>query len=279
MPAPCDNTAAQAVRDAAYDNVAAVPGSRDWMDRLRADSESFRTRLHTIRQDVQWGPEPANRWTFYPSGRTDTPCLIFIHGGYWQWNRPEDFACLAEGLLAHGWSVAMPAHTLAPSASLTRIVHELEQALNWLAERGAAYGLHAPYVLSGWSAGGTLATLLLGHPLISAGLCLSGIHDLAPLRDTYLNAALKLSMQEIEDFSPLRIPPCPKPLCLAFGTEELPVFAQDAAALLTLRNHHNCPTTFMPVPQKDHFRMLNTLRAPDGSLTRWLVETFGHFPP
>ena len=273
MPHTGDSSAEQAARDAAYDNVAAVPGSREWMAQLRADSAHFRAHPQSGWHDVQWGPEPANRWTLYPSHRAHAPCLIFIHGGYWKWNRPEDFACLAEGLIAHGWSVAMPAHTLAPAASLTRIVHELEQALDWLAEQGDSHGISGPYVLSGWSAGGTLATLLLGHSLITSGLCLSGIHDLAPLRETYLNAALNLSAQEIEEFSPLHLSPCPKPLCLAFGTQELPVFGRDAAALHGLRNRHQCPTTLMPVPQMDHFRILDMLRAPDGLLTRWLVET------
>lgn len=276
MPSGGDGNDEQALRNAAYDNIAAVPDSRDWMARLRAESVIFRTNLQDRRYDVQWGPQTANRWTLYPSGNADAPCLIFIHGGYWQWNRPEDFACLAEGLLAHGWSVAMPAHTLAPVANLTRIVRELEQALDWLARHGHAYGLSGPYVLSGWSAGGTLATLLLDHPLIATGLCLSGIHDLAPLRETYLNVALKLGRQEVEDFSPLRITPSPKPLCLAFGTRELPVFSRDGTALHDLRERHQCPTTLLPIQQMDHFRILDMLRAPDGLLTRWLVETTAH---
>jgi arylformamidase len=42
-------------------------------------------------------------------------------------------------------------------------------------------------VLSGWSAGARLTALALDHPLVAAGLAVSGVYDLAPIRDTSLN--------------------------------------------------------------------------------------------
>ena len=44
------------------------------------------------------------------------------------------------------------------------------------------------------------------HPGVVAGLAISGIYDLAPLRDTNLNEALKFTDEEIAEFSPLRLP-------------------------------------------------------------------------
>ncbi len=61
-------------------------------------------------------------------------------------------------------------------------------------------------MLAGWSAGAQLAALHLGHPAVAAGLALSGVYDLAPIRDTYLNDKLQLSDDEIATLSPLRLP-------------------------------------------------------------------------
>ena len=104
----------------------------------------------------------------YPASEAEAPCLVFIHGGYWQRNSRELFATFAEGVAEAGWSVAMPGYTLAPQARLTTIVEEIGAALDWLADHGPAHGIGGPVVLSGWSAGAQLAALHLGHRLVAA---------------------------------------------------------------------------------------------------------------
>jgi acetyl esterase/lipase len=93
-------------------------------------------------------------WDLFPGRDPSAPVLAFIHGGYWQWNRRQDFACVAEGALAMGWGVALCGYTLAPEATLTRIVWQVHAALDWLSAHGAGHGMGGPVVLSGWSAGG-----------------------------------------------------------------------------------------------------------------------------
>ena len=116
---------------------------------------------------------------------------MHIHGGYWQTRSREAFACRAEGVLARGWSAALPG---APDANLTQIVRELRNALDWLTAQGSAHGIAGPIIVSGWSAGGHLAALMLD-------LAISGIYELSPIRDTYLNTALKLTDDEIATLS------------------------------------------------------------------------------
>ncbi len=76
----------------------------------------------------------------------------------------------AEGMAAHGWSVAMPGYTLAPEATLTQIAGEMHAAMDWLGREGPAHGIGGPVIVSGWSAGAQLAALALGHPRVAAGL-------------------------------------------------------------------------------------------------------------
>ncbi|MBU3537228.1 alpha/beta hydrolase fold domain-containing protein, partial [Alkalihalobacillus clausii] len=77
-----------------------------------------------------------NAIDLYPARDVAAPCLVFLHGGYWQRGARELFACFAEGPNAAGWSVAMVGYTLAPEASLTRIAAEITAALDWLAAQG-----------------------------------------------------------------------------------------------------------------------------------------------
>ena len=114
-----------------------------------------------------------------------------------------------------------PGYTLTPDASLTQIVAELRQALDWLDAHRRQRGIAGPLMLSGWSAGGHLAALLLDHPSIAAGCAISGVYELGPIRDTYLNEKVRLTDEEIATLSPLRLPQSAKPLTITYGTREL----------------------------------------------------------
>lgn len=261
----------RAERDRAYNNSAAVENSPALNEARIAASREFRAR-HTGSLDLRYGERERNLWDIYPAESPDAPCLVFIHGGYWQRNRHEEFACLAEGVLARGWSCAMPGHTLAPDISFGGLVGEIDAALDWLAENGADYGVAGPVIISGWSAGGHLAAMALGHSRVSAGLAISGVFELGPIRDTYLDEKLHLSEEEIVKFSPLRLPVVHKPLAIAYGSHELPALVEDSRALHAYRAAAHAPGPLVPVAGTDHFTILDELRKPEGELVRVALE-------
>jgi acetyl esterase/lipase len=255
----------QAERDAAYDNNAAVKNSaaliaerNQLSETLRASSKSF--------LDVPYGDRDRTKIDLYPATDKAAPCLVFLHGGYWQRNSREVFAMLVEGVAAHGWSVAIPGYSLAPDVSLTDIVTEISQSLDWLAENGESYGISGPVVLSGWSAGAHLAAMALDHPRVAAGLAISGVYDLGPIRDTGLNNALKLTSAEVAALSPLRLPAVHKRLDIAYGTAELPALVFDSIKLHEMRAAANASGKLFPIEGADHFSILGELRRPDGAL-------------
>ncbi|MBN8910103.1 MAG: alpha/beta hydrolase, partial [Rhodospirillales bacterium] len=165
---------------------------------------------------------------------------VFVHGGYWQRSAKEGFANLVAGMRAQGWAAALPGYTLAPDATLTEIVAELHAALDWLAANGPKHGIAGRIVLSGWSAGGHLTAACLDHPAVSAGLAISGIFELGPLRDTYLDEKLRLGDDEIAALSPMRQPPVPKPLAIAYGTRELPALIENSRSFHAWRAECRC---------------------------------------
>jgi arylformamidase len=263
-------TMSKAERDAAYNNSVAVNNSAELNAAREAASAAFRT-AHAGHLDLRYGPKERNAWDLFPASDANAPCLVFIHGGYWQRNSREQFANLIAGPHARGWSAALPGYTLAPDATLTEIVAEIHAALDWLALNGPLHGIKGAIVLSGWSAGGHLTAACHGHPLVSAGLAISGIFELGPIRDTYLNDKLNLSDSEIETLSPLRLPMAKKPLAITYGTAELPPLVADSRNLHARRAAEHLPGPLIPVAGADHFTIVHALRDADGELTKQLM--------
>ena len=269
----------EAQRNGAYDNNAAVANSAALVEARNAASAIYR-KAHPGGLDILYAPGARTAFDLYPARDPAAPCLVFIHGGYWLRNSRELFAAYGEGLALAGWSIAMPGYTLAPQATLAAIVGEIGAALDWLAEQGRAHGVGGPVVLAGWSAGAQLAALHLKHRHVVAGLAISGVYDLGPLRDTDLNDALKLSDEEIATLSPVRSPPTsPKPLAIAYGTRELPALVHDSRKLHALRAAAHAPGPLLPIAGADHFTILEELRRPRGELVRAaqrLIEDVSH---
>lgn len=264
-------TLTQAERDAAYDNNKAVPNAPALIEERNAVSARIRA-AYPGALDIPYGDGERTKIDLYPAAPYGAPCLVFIHGGYWQRNSRELFAMLVEGLAKRGWSVAIPGYTLAPGATLTQIAAEIRLSLDWLAAQGHEYGVSGPVILSGWSAGAHLTALALDHPRVTAGLAISGVYDLAPIRDTYLNAPLKITDDEIASLSPLRLPAVPKPLAIAYGTAELPALVWDSRRLHALRAAAGAPGPLVPIPGADHFSILRELRDENGALVQLAAE-------
>jgi acetyl esterase/lipase len=260
----------QAERDAAYNNGAAVANSAQLVKERNEAAAAYRaTRPGHL--DLPYADAERAKWDIYPARNPSAPCLVFIHGGYWQMNRREDFAVFASGIAEHGWSAAMPGYSLAPDAPLAQIVAELRAALDWLAIHGPEQEIAGPVIISGWSAGGQLAAMLLDHALIQAGVAISGVYELGPLRDTYLNAKLKLTEAEIAALSPLRLPVIPKPLAIAYGSRELPALVRDSRDFHAMRAAAHAPGALLPIAGADHFTILHELQSPDSTLVKTLL--------
>lgn len=269
--------ATPAARDMAYDNNRAVPDAAALIAARNAASAAFRA-AHGGHLDLPYGDAPRQKWDLFPASDPGAPCLVFIHGGYWQRNTREDFCSIVEGAVANGWSAALPGYTLGPEASLTRIVAEIRAALDWLGAQGPAHGIAGKVVLSGWSAGGHLVGMAVDHPAVTAGLALSGIFELAPIRDTVLNEKLNLTEQELAALSPLRLPAVQKPVAVAYGSAELPELRRQSRDWHAHRAAAHAPGPLIPVRNADHFRILDALRAKDGELMRAATDLLRHAP-
>lgn len=253
--------------DRAYDNSGAVADSAlylaDWSRRsaaLREDKHAF--------LDLPYGPRERNRIDLLRCGVENAPLLVFIHGGYWQRNSKDIFLTMAEGPLAAGLDVALPGYTLAPDAGLGEIVDEVCRALIYLRQSGPAIGAaKGRLVVSGWSAGGHLAASMMSMAEVDAGLAISGIYDLEPIRLGMLNDKLGLTADDVPALSPIaQIPQRSGALAIAYGTAELPELQRQSEDYATVLSSAGGRTTLLPVMGANHFSILEQLARPGGIL-------------
>ncbi|SHJ76350.1 alpha/beta hydrolase fold [Bradyrhizobium lablabi] len=253
--------------DLGLNNGVAVKGSADIVAGWERRSAVMRAR-HSGHLDLRYGPRERNRIDFLKA-REKAPTLLFIHGGYWQLRAKEVFALFAEGPLAHGINVALIGYTLAPEATLDEIVAEIHAGIGSLAERLPALGGDADgIVVSGWSAGGHLTAMALAHPQVKAGIGISGIYDLEPIRHSYLNDKLKLDEGMSRRNSPmLQQGGATKPLALVAGSAELPLLRKQSADFACHRARFGLPVSYEEIPGADHFTIMHEMIAPGGRIT------------
>ena len=261
-------------RDLGLNNGVAVAGSADIVAGWERRSTEMRGR-YSDHLDLRYGPRERNRIDFLKA-REKGPTLVFIHGGYWQTRAKETFALFAGGPMAHGINVALIGYTLAPDATLDEIVAEIHQGLNFLVERLPGLGGDAGrIVVSGWSAGGHLTSMALSHPQVKAGLGISGIYDLEPIRHSYLNVKLGLDEAMSRRNSPvMQAGGAMKPLTLVVGSAELPLLRKQTADFAGHRAKFGLPVTYEEIPGADHFTIMNEMVSPAGRITTLIRQLF-----
>lgn len=273
------NGMTQAALDAAYDNMAAVPSSAERLANWSERSAALRAR-QVGELELPYGPKPRNRFDVFRSGRQAAPLVVFIHGGWWQRNSKEIFSCMALGPMERGFDVALLGYTLAPEARLSQIVEEARAGIDAIVAHQVRRGTLQRCILSGWSAGGHLTAATLDHPAVTAGLSISGVFDLEPIRHSYINNKLGLDPAEVAAFSPARAKPCGKPLALAFGLAELPELQRQSADYGRSCARHGAAALGYPLAGHDHFSILEELATPSGvlvdalsTLSSWPMRT------
>jgi arylformamidase len=260
--------------DLGLNNGVAVPASADMVVGWDKRSAEMRAR-HSGHLDLRYGPRARNRIDFLKAA-DDGPTLLFIHGGYWQTRAKETFAVFAGGPMAHGINVALIGYTLAPDATLDEIVAEIHQGLDFLTAQLPDLGGDAKrIVVSGWSAGGHLTSMALSHPSVKAGMAISGIYDLEPIRHSYLNVKLKLDEATSQSNSPMmQTGGVLKPLSLVVGSAELPLLRKQTADFAGHRAKYGLPVTYEEIPGANHFSIMDELVSPTGRITTLIRQLF-----
>ncbi|MEC7489289.1 MAG: alpha/beta hydrolase [Pseudomonadota bacterium] len=257
--------------------------SKEVLAAIKADqndrSAEYRKNAIRKRLDVQYGRHPRERLdVFLPDG-DKAPLFAFIHGGYWQWNDKEGFEFLAKELNAAGAAFANIEYALCPDVSLGELADQCRRAIAHLWLEADQYGYDRNrIVVSGHSAGGHLTAMMqatdwpefgsgLQEDVVAAGLPISGIYDLEPIRLIPLNDAIRLEAGDIAALSPMFLSPVTKSqTVVAFGGAEYDEFHRQAADLAENWGKLGVQTSTINMAGRDHFTALSALAEPDHEL-------------
>ncbi|MDR6634618.1 arylformamidase [Phyllobacterium sp. 1468] len=219
--------------------------------RIRAHVQDFDTIIaeivaassatrHTLPMlaDIAYGSDESETLDiFFPEGpRQARPVHIFIHGGYWRMFSKRDYSYVADTITRAGAIAVILDYALMPHVRLEVLVDQVRRARQWVRDHIARYGGDASRLtVSGHSAGAHLASFLFQKQAessgIAAALLLGGIYDLKPLQQSFLQAEIGLTDQEVAAFSPLsHSHDVHTNLVVAVGSEETPPFHQQADA-------------------------------------------------
>lgn len=251
----------------------------------------YATKHNALERNLPYGSAPDEKLDlFLPIKGNRKKLQVYIHGGYWQALSKEESAFAATNFQQQGCYFAVIDYSLAPNKSLSEIVEQNRKAIVWLYTHAEHLGFDKNQIyLSGSSAGGHLAMMMLQtqwcnylpeqgstHAAVGtcediiAGICaVSGIYELEPISQTYINDPLKLTAIEIDKQSPIRhgmTTSCP--VILAYGETETLEFKDQTSRMKTHLLQAGIAVTFKEIPLRNHFNVIVDL----ADSTSWLSQ-------
>ena len=272
--------------EAQYNNRARVPEALQILPRWAEASALARSRM-TVLPDLAYGSGPAEMLDLFPARSPDAPVMVFIHGGYWRSLDKSDFSFVAPSFVQAGAMVVVPNYGLCPAVTIEDIALQMCRALAWTYHQAARYGGDPSRIhLVGHSAGGHLAAMLLctrwhlvaanlPKRLVAGALSLSGLFDLAPLRQApFLQADLRLSEASAQRLSPAYFPKPRGPLQALVGADESAEFLRQNG-LIRQRWGTEAVPVCEALPGLNHFTVMHDLVDPAGLAHRHALQLLG----
>ena len=270
----------QETLDREYNARATVADFDAEMARYRQMSAESQAACEVV--ELAYGDHPDERVDFYPAG-AGAPVLVYIHGGYWRLLGRAESAFMARAMVGAGVAVAVVEHTLAPEASLDRIVAQCRRAVAEVHRRAGELGADAERLwVSGSSAGGHLAAMCMatdwtafGRPdgIVQGAVPVSGLFDLQPVRLTAPQAWLNLSEEDAERNSPMRMSvPAGLKVALYWGAEETSEFKRQSLEYAEVLRGQGVEVTAREVPGRNHFDVVTELGEPDSAMFAEVVD-------
>ncbi|RYE08615.1 MAG: alpha/beta hydrolase [Hyphomicrobiales bacterium] len=261
-----------------------IPDFEAQFDDYKASSNATRRTLRS-QLDVPYGDAPRQRLDlFFPPGElSGAPVHMFIHGGYWRAQVKEDYAFVADGVVAAGGIAAIIDYTLMPGARMADLVREVREAAAWLALNADEFGGDGTKLsASGHSAGGHLVTWLgsrgpgetsAPETPVRAVISISGIFDLRPITSSYLQPELHLTSEEVAHWSPIEaVPSTATHYEIVVGHKETTPFHQQAQDYSFVLARHGAPHERITVPDEDHMSVVRKLGVAGSPVHQLLVD-------
>jgi arylformamidase len=270
-----------------YDQRAWVPNADELIRRYVTASDAVRARLGEP-ESLAYGAAPVETVDLYRAARAPAPVVVFLHGGAWQRLSKRESAFAAETFVRAGAHFAAVDFAALPAATLADLVDQVRRAVAFLYRNAERLGVESDRIhLVGHSSGGHLAACAmttdwaaLGLPprMVKAGLCVSGIYDLLPVRLSGRNAYLRLDAASEHALSPQRhLARLGCPLIVAAAEFDAPEFRRQARDFAAAAVDAGGTVRLVEGRGFNHFDFIETLADPHGLLGRLMLEEINKY--
>lgn len=281
--------------DRAYDQRGWAPNAEQVIARYTTLSRAVKARYKCTTE--RYGASDDETLDIYPppvasgaassaggNGKPGAPIHVFVHGGGWRLLTKDESAFPVPAFVENGVVFVALNFAVIPKVRVPDMVEQCRRAIVWLKRNAWRFGGDPARVfLSGHSSGGHMAACLLttdwrvygiDEAPFKAGLCVSGMYDLAPVLLSGRASYVKLDKAEEDALSPMRhLERVTCPIAVAYGDGETPEFqrhARDFAA--SLKAKVRAPARLVECKGMNHFEVALDLAEADGILGKIALE-------
>ena len=239
----------------------------DWIKRSAITRTNLKSTI-----DISYGKSEKQKLDFFSSADINSPTVIFFHGGYWQRGNKSVYSFLANSFVKNNINFLAVGYDLCPKISITQIVLQAQEAIVWIWQNANRLEINKDkFIVSGHSAGGHITGMMMGtewnkissdlpNNLILAGIPISALNLLEPIRHTTLNDALKMDKEEAKSQSPIYLPPRTNAQQLiVYGANETDEFHRQSNIYYEKFKSEERKIERFIVPDADHFDEMNDL--------------------
>ena len=241
---------------------------------VAATQAAFADTGHRALADLAYGERPRQLLDIFTPNEVDgpLPCLMFVHGGFWQEGSKEVSGFAARSFTTHGWAYVSVGYTLTPEVTLTELTAEVHDAVAFVHANAVRFGIDPTrIIIAGHSAGGHLTasilTDLLGKgvgDMIAGAVPISAVVELGPIARSYVNDLARMSESEVATLSPVRFSPKQDvPVHVVIGGDEPEAFQVQSGLLAEHLRGRITDLTFCRAAGRDHFDILDVLADPE----------------
>ena len=229
--------------------------------------------------DERYGSDPLQSMDVFPAAQRNSPILVFIHGGYWKGLDKSSYSFVAEPFVESGVTVAVINYRLLPSVNMSELMNDVEMAIEWVQRESDRFnGAGNSIALSGHSAGGHLALIsyLKNRSIASkvkALCCISGIYDLEPIRNSYLNEELQLQREDVTTYSVrnMDLSEIQSPTLISVGADETDFFIEESQELYKAAGSV-APVTYLESEARNHYQIVHGLGKKQDPMVEFLLK-------
>ena len=227
--------------------------------------------------NIPYGKTDGQKLDIFPAKNSNSPVFVFIHGGYFRALDKSQYSFIAPRMHRLGFTTVNINYDLAQKVEVSEIVRQCRDSFRWICDNVRdRNGDPTRIVLCGHSVGAFLVAKILEDQeacrVVDKALLLSGLYDLDPMRRSYLNQDLNLSVQDCEQLSPIHFSLQKESnVLIAVGAQETDQFIEQSQKYCSKLQNDGSSPELMVLQGINHYTMARLLVGRKNPIINWIA--------